>query len=226
MAAAALLLAAAAGCAPKPPEQLTALSPGLVVPLALRGQDAQLRVDFPPGGRASDTGRFEQGEICYLWAGDFRIECYAGGSYLTLGPNDSTTLLADNPGSDLTAADGNKVSEQAVRLYGVLFLIGGSVERLPEVLSQYIEDPGSHQNEAVSLAQTLLGRGPVQLKGRARGGDFSVTVLLTDDGREKLVDALVDAGEPTGDTQLVAGARRPAHTPSNPLKVSRSGRVR
>lgn len=220
-----LLLVAAVGCAPKPAAELTATSPGLVIPLALRGQDTQFKLNFPPTGRSSASGRFEQGEVCYLGAGEFRIECYGNGSYLTLGPNDSTTLLADNPTSELTAADGNRLSEQAVRLYGVLFLVGGSIERLPEVLSGYIQDPGIHQNEAVSLAQTLLGREPVDLKGYARGGNFSVTVLLTDAGREKLVDALDNAGESAGDTQLVA-ARRSRRLPATPAKSSRPARSR
>jgi hypothetical protein len=177
-------------------------------------------------GRASGSGRFEQGEVCYLGAGEFRIDCYTNGSYLTLGPNDSTALLADNPTSELTAADGNRLSEQAVRLYGVLFLVGGSVERLPEVLSEYIQDPGIHQSEAVSLAQTLLGREPVDLKGYARGGNFSITVLLTDAGREKLVDALENAGESAGNTQLVTSVRRSRRLPASPAKSSRPARLR
>ena len=222
----ALLVAGLVGCAPKPPAEMTATSPGLVVPLALRGQDTQFKLNFPPMGRSSESGSFEQGEVCYLGAGEFRIDCYTNGSYLTLGPNDSTTLLADNPGSELAAADGNKLSEQAVRLYGVLFLVGGSIERLPEVLSEYIQDPGVHQNEAVSLAQTLLGQKPVNLRGYARGGNFSVTVLLTDGGREKLVDALENAGESTGNTQLVSTARRSRRVPASPAKSSRTARPR
>lgn len=219
-------VAAAVGCAPRPPAELTATSSGLVIPLALRGQDTQFRLNFPPTGHGSDSGRFEQGEICYLGAGDFRIDCYTNGSYLTLGPTDSTTLLADNPTSELTAADGNKLSEQAVRLYGVLFLIGGSIERLPEALSEYIQEPGTHQNEAVSLAQALLGRGPVDMKGYARGGNFSVTVVLTDAGREKLVDALDNAGDSAGSTQLVAAPRRSPRSPANPVKLLHPARGR
>lgn len=217
----ALLVAGLVGCAPKPPPEMTATSPGMVVPLALRGQDTQFKLNFPPMGRSSESGSFEQGEVCYLGAGEFRIDCYANGSYLTLGPNDSTTLLADNPGLELEAADGNKLSEQAVRLYGVMFLIGGSIERLPGVLSAYIQDPGTHQNEAISLAQALLGRGPVDLKGYARGGNFTVMLLLTDAGREKLVDALDNVGESAGDTQLVTATRHSRRLPASPAKSTR-----
>ena len=198
-------LVAVAGCAHRPAPESGASSGGLAVPLALRGQDTQFRLIFPPAGRGEESGHFEQGEVCYLVAGAFRVDCYTNGSYLTLGPNDSNALLSDNPGWELTAADGNKLSDQAVRLYGVLFLVGGSIERLPEALSQYIQDPGAHQTEAVSLAQLLLGRSAVALKGYARGGNFTVSVALTDAGRDKIIEAIESAGESSGTTQLVAG---------------------
>jgi len=223
-AAGAMLLASIAGCASRPPGPplATATAPGLTIPLVLRGEDTQFRLSFPHAVRGSEGGEFAKGEICYLNAGDFRIECYASGSYLTLGPNDSNALLADNATLELSAADGNRASEQAVHLYGIVFLVGGSVERLPQALSDYLQDPGTHLNEAISLAQSLMGREPIELRGHARGGSFSVTIVLTDAGRDKLVDALDNIGESAGDTQIVSARKTARVRPSYHAKPVKS----
>lgn len=198
---------AGSGCASGPGPGPAATRPGatpvLVLPLALRGQDTEFRLNVPPPGHANQTGQLDEDEICYLKAGDFRIECYVDGSYLTLGPDDSNPLLSDNPASGLSAADGKKPTDQAVQLYGVLFLVGGSVDRLPQALADYLENPGMHLNEAVSLALLLMGNEPVELRGQARGGSFSVTMVLTDTGRDKLLEALNDVGQSAGNTQMV-----------------------
>ena len=221
-----LLLVSAAGCASHPPgpPPATASAAGLTVPLVIQGQDTRFRLSFPSSGHGSDAVQFEQGEICYLSAGDFRIECYANGSYLTLGPNDSNALLSDNATIELSAGDGNKTSEQAVRLYGILFLVGGSVERLPQALSDYLQEPGTHLNEAISLAQALMGRQPVDLRGHARGGAFNVAVVLTDAGREKLIDALDSIGESGGDTQVVSARKGPAARHAHKAQPVKSAR--
>ena len=53
------------------------------------------------------------------------------------------------------------------------------------------------------MAQLLLNQKKVEFEGHARGGNFTVTVELNDDGRDKLLDALDETGEPSGPTQMV-----------------------
>lgn len=174
------------------------------IPLAIRGQSTVMRITFPNHDEQIEPGQFQQDEICYLEAGDFRIDCYADGSSLDLGPSDSNDLLTDNPMYGIAPAKADqKDAATAMRLYGVLFLIGGSVDRLPATLADYLQSPGPHLNEAITLTNALLNQKNVRFIGHARGGNFVVTVELTDDGRDKLEDAMDEIGEPTGPNQLV-----------------------
>lgn len=212
-AAAGALTASLAGCArdrtvldaaPTPAGDAT-----VPIPLAIRGQSTVLRITFPNRDDRIEPGQFEQDEICYLEAGDFRIDCYSDGSSLNLGPNDSNDLLTDNPMYGLAPARaGNSEAATAMKLYGILFLVGGSVDRLPATLADYLESPGSHLNEAIALADALLDQKTVRFVGHARGGNFVVTVELTDDGHDKLEDAMDDIGEAAGPSQLVAHVQR------------------
>jgi hypothetical protein len=43
-----------------------------------------------------------------------------------------------------------------------------------------------------------------EFNGYARGGNFTVSIELTSDGRDKLMDALDEIGQTTSSTQLVA----------------------
>jgi hypothetical protein len=206
-AVAGLLAIALAGCAREGPASAGAgaADPPESIPLALNGQSTTLRISFPSHDQRIEPGEFKQDEICYLSAGDFRIDCYTDGSSLELGPNDSTDLLTDNPMAGLSPAHGDKAA-QTMKLYGILFLVGSSVDRLPATLADYIQDPNQHLIEAVTLAQVLLTGKSVEFEGHARGGNFTVSVRLNDDGRDKLLDALDEMGQSTGMTQTVGAA--------------------
>lgn len=215
--AAAVLSGVVAGCAPRDrlvddePSPTTAPSVAdrmIPIPLAIQGQNTIIHLSFPNRDSRIEPGDFHQDEICYLTAGDFRIDCYTDGSTLTLGPNDENDLLTDNPMSGLSPLHASdKDAATAMRLYGILFLVGGSVDRLPATLSDYLGSPGQHLNEAIALTDALLNQKNVQFAGHARGGDFVITVELTDDGRDKLEDAMDEIGEPTGPNQTVVYRR-------------------
>lgn len=215
-AAVGMLAAALAGCARERPVVASDApsDPPPTIPLALNGQDTSLRITFPQRDQRIDPGEFNQDEICYLSVGDFRIDCYTDGSSLDLGPNDSTDLLTDNPMAGLSPAHEDKDAAQTMRLYGILFLVGGSVDRLPGTLADYIQDPNQHLDEAVALAELLLSRNKVEFEGHARGGSFTVSVELNDAGRDKLLDALDETGRPTGKTQTVMSYRPEGARPS------------
>ncbi len=92
---------------------------------------------------------------------------------------------------------------QLMQVYAVLTLVAGSIDRLPATLADYIQTPGTHLTEALDLTEELLTRDQMKLQGFARGGNFNVTVQLSDAGREKLQDALDEAGNVGGDFQMV-----------------------
>src|SRR5206468_12296486 len=106
-----------------------------------------------------------------------------------LGPTDSNELLTDNPGWNLQPADDkDEQGREMMQIHAVLTLVAGSVDRLPATLVDYLQSPGRHLSEATDLAEALLTEDKVQIAGHARGGNFNVTVELSDAGREKLVD--------------------------------------
>jgi hypothetical protein len=208
-AAVGLLSVSLAGCAREQAASSDApIDPPASIPLALLGQNTSLRLSFPQRDQRIEPGQFNQDEICYLSVGDFRIDCYTDGSSINLGPNDSTDLLTDNPMAALSPAHDDKDAAQTMKLYGILFLVGGSIDRLPSALADYIQDPNQHLDEALALAQLLLRQKKVEFEGHARGGNFTVTVELNDDGRDKLLDALDEIGEHGGTTQTVVLRRR------------------
>jgi hypothetical protein len=175
-----------------------------VIPLSLRGQNTTLHLEFPKGRQTIEPGQFTQSEVCYLKAGSFRIDCYPEGSELNLGPTDSTDLLTDHAAWNLSPEnDENKAAVQAMQAYAVITLIAGSVDRLPTALSDYLQNPGQHLTEALELTSELLSQQRVKFHGFAKGGNFTVTVELNDDGRDKLLDALDQVGDSQGGVQLV-----------------------
>ena len=188
---------------------------GIPIPLLLQGQDTKLKISFPKTDQKVEPGQFAHGEVCYLKVGDVRIDCYADGSTLNLGLNDTSDLLTDNPMWNIEPASGDKQAIQTMRVYAVLFLVAGTVDRLPGGLADYVQSPAQHLSEAVELARELLDQPRVELQGYARGGNFVVAVELTDAGKDKLTDALDEAGEPIGKTQLVR-ARWWRHRPHHP----------
>lgn len=182
--------------------QPSAMTP--VIPLALRGQNTTLHLEFPKGRQTIIPGEFTQSEVCYLKAGSFRIDCFADGSELNLGPTDSTDLLTDNAAWNLSPAnDDNRAALQAMQAYALITLIAGSVDRLPTALSDYLQNPGEHLTEALDLTSQLLSEPRVKFHGFAKGGNFTVTVELNDDGRDKLLDALDEMGDSRGGIQFV-----------------------
>jgi hypothetical protein len=160
------------------------------IPLFIRGQYATLRLEFPVTDQKVDPGQFQNNEICYVKAGGFRIDCFADGSSLNYGPNDSSDLLTDHAPSTLEPADDDSGAAESMRLYALVTLIAGSIDRLPVTLADYLQNPGQHLGAAMELADQLLGDEPVHMAGYARGGNFVVTMELDDAGREKIVDAL------------------------------------
>jgi hypothetical protein len=200
------------GCAATPKSSLH--RPGIDaagnVPLFLRGQYMTLRLEFPMTDQKVDPGQFQNDEICYVKAGGFRIDCFADGSMLNYGPLDSTDLLTDHAPSTLEPADENSDAAKSMRLYALVTLIAGTVDRLPATLSDYLQNPGQHMNAAMDLADQLLADGPVRLAGSARGGNFIVTLELDDAGREKIVEALDEKSDDPDQLQLVHG--RPRHS--------------
>jgi hypothetical protein len=179
------------------------------LPTALRVQYTVMKLDLPRGRQTVEPGEFTRDEVCYIKAGDFRIDCYTDGSALNLGPNDSNDVLTDNAAWHLTPADENdKSGEQALRTYAIVALVAGSVDRLPSALADYLQSPGQHLTQALDLSEHLLSDEQVRLEGFARGGNFTITVQLNDDGREKLLDALDEIGESDSDLQVVRHRHR------------------
>lgn len=198
-----LLCAAMAGCARERLVEVRQTTVEPAIALSLRAANANVRFTFPKGSQTIEPGQFRQDELCYLKAGDFRIDCFTDGSALNFGPTDSSELLTDNPMWGIEPADGEKLATEAMRIYGILFLVAGSVDRLPGTLADYLQTPGQHLNEALSLTDLLLNQKRLQFQGHARGGNFVVNVELTDSGRDKLTDALDQMGESTAGTQWV-----------------------
>jgi hypothetical protein len=180
----------------------------LHVPLALRGANTVVRIEFPSGRQTITPGQFQKDEVCYLTAAQFRIDCYTDGSSLNLGPMDSNELLTDNPGWNLQPAEEDEPGRQMLQIGAVLALVAGSVDRLPSTLADYIQAPGPHMNEALDLVEALLTEDKVRLAGYARGGNFNVTVELSDAGRVKLESALDEMGESAAGVQQVRALRR------------------
>lgn len=204
-AAACMVLAGAViGCADEhvaPPGENSA---PLSIPLSLRGQDTMMRLTIPRANQSFEPGGLLTGEVCYLAVGSFRIDCFSNGSSLNLGPNDSTDLLTDCPLWGLSPLRDDKAAADSLKLYAVLSLVGGSIDRLPGTLADYLGQPGQHLEEAMELARLLSNEKRVEFQGHARGGNFLVTVELTDGGREKLLDAIDEAGESRGAVQMAA----------------------
>jgi hypothetical protein len=193
----------------------------LSIPLSLRGQDTLMRLTIPRTDQSFEPGGLLNGEICYLAVGSFRIDCFSNGSSLNLGPNDSTDLLTDCPLWGLSPLHEDKIAADSLKLYAVLSLVGGSIDRLPGTLADYLGQPGQHLEEAMELARLLSNEKRVEFQGHARGGNFMVTVELTDGGREKLLDAIDDAGESRGAVQMaasIAGQKKRALPAAAPMR--------
>jgi len=182
------------------------------MPLSLAGDDTRVKISFHSSQNESLQEEFEQDDICFLRAGPWRIDCMTSGSWLTFAEdeNDASPLLEDNPMWQVHASRPNSSGGTLMQFFGILFLVGASVDRVPSTLADYLDRPGPHAQEAAALAERLLEDRPLVLPGIARGGAFTVTMELTDSGRQALEDALegnTDSG--TGIRMVRSGTPRP-----------------
>jgi hypothetical protein len=159
-------------------------------PLTLVGEDTGIKIDFASHPASGSSRALGGDELCFITAGPAVIICIPQGSYMLMGPDDATELVAGNPLWHLRPVDGNTSDSALLRGFGTIFLIAGSVDRLPRALSDYLDEPNSNRTQAVTLARKLLASGGAEFAGVARGGTFKVSVRLTRSGREKLLAAL------------------------------------
>lgn len=181
---------------------------GNAFPFHLRGAHARFRIifsDHAPKASKEPARKLDDMELCYLKADRCTIECFTFGSLLMLGPDDAMALVEDNPLSDLRPDGRDPQGASLLDTIGVIAVIGGSIERLPETLAEYIEDPEENSDNAVSLAHELLDPKGTSLFGFGRNGHFIVAVQLTDPGRKRLVHAL--RSKPGSDMMMVWGER-------------------
>ncbi len=180
-----LFFAMTAGCA------LRGGADGDAFPFRFRGANTRIRIILSDRAAASrePARELDNLELCYLQADRCTIECFPFGSLLILGPDDAMTLVGDNPLCDLRPDGRDPQGESLLDTIGVISVIGGSVERLPETLAEYIEDPDENADAAVSLARVLLSPQGTNLPGFGRSGHFTVTIQLTAPGRKRLLQA-------------------------------------
>lgn len=195
-----LFIAMLAGCAARGGAESDAF------PFRLRGANTRFRIilsDRAAAASKEPARELDNLELCYLKADRCTIECFPFGSLLMLGPDDAMALVEDNPLSDLRPDGHDPQGESLLDTIGVISVIGGSVERLPETLAEYIEDPDDNADAAVSLARALLSPQGTNLPGFGRSGHFTVTVQLTDPGRKRLLQAL--RSKPGSGMMMVGG---------------------
>jgi len=156
----------------------------------MEGRDVRIRFDFHAHPSVATSRELDEDQICYLSMGDAIILCSADGSYLLFASQDGLQLLEDNPLWRLRPMDKGIHGRAVMQTYVTVFLIAGSLDKLPDSLADYLDDPGSHPREAQALARMLLDPAGVAFPAIGHDGTFSVTVALTADGRDKILDAL------------------------------------
>jgi len=179
----------AVGCAPASRSAAPAV-PESSFPLSLRGQDTHVQFDFKAHPAIAINHQFQSDELCYLMIGEAVIMCTEDGSYLIFGPGDGVILVRDNPLSQLRPASDDPAGQEWIDVFGTIFLIAGSVDRLPDALSDYLATPGPHHREAAALARKMLADNGATLPIAGRGNTFAITFRLTESGRDKLSTAL------------------------------------
>jgi hypothetical protein len=182
------------GCAPSHPPPAQS-EPSF--PFSLRGRDTLLEFDFKAHPAVAISHKLKEDELCYMTVGDAVIMCTEDGSYLLFGPGDGVTLVRDNPLARLRLAGDDAVDQQWIDVFATVFLIAGSVDRLPDAVATYLADPGPHHSQATALARKMLSDNGASLPVAVRGNTFTVTLRLTESGRDTLTDALQsDAVQP------------------------------
>lgn len=186
-----------AGCAHQPPRVNAGASPD-GFPYVLRGADTRIRLDFHAHPKVADAVELSSDELCYLSAGDTVVLCHGEGSYLLLGPKDGIELVDSNPLWRLRPVGRDPAAGALLRVYGTIFMIAGSLDRLPDALADYLDEPGAHRRQALNLARKLLDPNGMELPAVAHGGTFTVFLTLTASGRDKLLEALQANEDKTG----------------------------
>jgi hypothetical protein len=187
-----LLLGLLAGCAAG--RQTSGLS--TETELILNGDDTRQRLAIHPEETITPDEADEvlaDEEMCYLTLDKVTIECFPFGSLLMMGPDDAVELVADNPLDDLHADNHDPHGELMLRTLAVVGVIADSVERLPGVLADYLDNTESlNPGVAATLAHRLIDSSQVDIAGMSRAGPFTIKLELTEDGKEVLREALAD----------------------------------
>ena len=185
-----------AGCAGSPPAQSVKVSVEPARPFELIGRDTRMAIDFslhPPATVAYDLA---DDELCYLSLDRAIIVCAPSGSYLLFGKEDGIALVKDGPMARITPVGRDAAARESLSALETVTDVAGAVERLPDALLDYLDDPGPHRQIAIAVSQRLLADGGAIMVGSARGGTFCVSIGLTDAGREKLEEAVsIPAGD-------------------------------
>ena len=184
------------GCAHQPAGPRSTGGEGF--PYVLRGTDTQIRLDFRAHPKVPAAVELSADEVCYLSAGDAVVLFHGEGSYLLFGPRDGIELVDANPLWRLRPVGRDLSGGALLRVYGTIFMIAGSVDRLPDALSDYLDEPGAHRHQALALARKMLDPKGLELPAVAHGGTFAVYVSLTPAGRDKLLEALQANEDKTG----------------------------
>jgi len=178
------------GCAPQhvsPGAKNADAAPGFV----LRGENAVIWFDFSAQENDSQPPhRLLADEICCVAFESSTIECFPEGTVLLLGSAESVRLMDDNPLWKLLPITADKDAVAVMKLYATLYLLAGSIDKLPDALADYLDDAGTRRHDAIALARALATRGGAKLSGFAHGGKFAVSFRLTNTGRDKLLEAL------------------------------------
>ena len=162
----------------------------------LRGENAVIWFDFAPQPNdVQPPHHLLGGEICFVAIESSTIECFPEGTLLLLGSSEAVQLMDDNPLWRLMPITTDANSAAVMKLYATLYLLAGSIDRLPDALADYLDNSGPRRRDAIALARLLAVHNGAKLAGFAHGGKFSVSFRLTEDGRDKLLEALERIGE-------------------------------
>src|SRR5258708_25198581 len=84
-------------------------------PLALVGEDTGIKIDFASHPAAGSSRALAGDELCFITVGPAVIICIPQGSYMLMGPDDATELVAGNPLWHLRPVDGNTSDSALLR---------------------------------------------------------------------------------------------------------------
>lgn len=167
---------------------------------SMDGTDTRIAFDFQRSSTTQPspaTQRRDQ-DLYIIKVGDAFILCTQRGSALVFGPDDGQILVSDSPAYGLEPNDPDPSVHGFMQVISTVYLIAGSVDRLPEALGKYLDDPGPHRLQALKLATQLLHDGGAAFEAEGSGGNFTVIMLLTESGRQKLSDAIQEHPDSDG----------------------------